>query len=505
MTKSTEASKPTKAPKKPLAKKPTKHVKASAKQAYGLRGVLLRHKTATSRTLTITAVLLAVSYVLAIYTAFTTSFIPGKYIGVGFVLSIFITIGLVRILIKQNVRLKYLVMCFVLAVIGFLINVGIITAGMVSSSFINSLQESDVTYEEYNIVALKKNAIKLDTPGQTIRVLLSDNNDEVKRAIATETPAAIVTNATPTESLLALQNNDAHMALYTTAYMRELQQLNNNEVYLQLEILATIRVKVVNKTASADVTKPFAIYLSGIDTYGEVSKASRSDVNIILAVNPKTHKVLLVNTPRDYYVQLNGTTGAKDKLTHAGLYGVDTSVKTLEDLYGIRINYNVRINFTSLEKVVDAMGGVEVNSEHTFSSGGERFVAGKNQLNGKQALAFSRERYSFEGGDRTRGQNQMKVITAIIEKMSQPHMALKAGGVLNAISDVIETNMPSSDMNALIRGQLDTMAKWTVTSTSVDGSGAKLPTYSMGAQPLYVMIPNTDSLETARRQLQLML
>ena len=177
------------------------------------------------------------------------------------------------------------------------------------------------------------------------------------------------------------------------------------------------------------------------------------------------------------------------------------SEKTLEDLYNIDINYNVRINFTSLEKLVDAMGGVEVQSEHNFSSGGYNFVAGNNQLNGKQALAFSRERYSFEGGDRTRGQNQMKVITAIISKMTQPAMALKAGEIVNALNGVFETNMASDDIAALIRTQLDTMAKWNVVSSSVDGAGASEPTYSMGAQRLYVMVPNEMSLSSAKQQL----
>ncbi|MGV9002302.1 MAG: LCP family protein [Candidatus Saccharimonadaceae bacterium] len=497
-----DVKKKTTASKKPVAKKLTQKPKASVSRAHGLRGFLLKHTTAVRRTATITAVLLGLSYVLAVYSAFTTSFIPGKYIGIGFLVSFAVTAALVYVLIKQTVRLKYLGIVFALAVAGLFINLGIFTAGVVANSFIDSLQESATSYEEYNIVALKKDAIKLDTKGQTISVLQADSTDDVKKAIVAETPASVIASASPTESLLALQGGQSQMALYTTAYMRELQSLTNNDVYQQLEILATIRVQVVNKTAKADVTKPFAIYLSGIDTYGDVSKTSRSDVNIIIAVNPKNHKILLVNTPRDYYVQLHGTTGVKDKLTHAGLYGIDTSVSTLEDLYGIDINYNVRINFTSLVKVVDAIGGVDVNSEYNFSADGNHFVLGQNHLDGKQALAFSRERHSFEGGDRTRGQNQMKVITGIINKMSQPSMALKAGGILSALSSVIQTNMPTSDTNTIIRDQLDSMAKWSVTSTSVDGAGASLPTYSMGAQKLYVMIPNEASLQSAKSQLE---
>lgn len=492
--------------KKPTAKKPTTKraaaKKTTAKPSHGLQGILLRHKLGTKHVAFALAVLLTLSYVLAVYTAFTTSFIPGKYIGLGFLTSFVVITIIVMTLVRQTVQFRTLVAVMVVASISIFVNLGIFIAGSTANSFIKSLQEDAVSYEEYAIVALKEKTVKLETPSQTIGILLHDATDDVKTAVKEKTPAAVETYPTPTESLLALEENRAHMALYTTAYMRELQQLNNNEIYQKLEILATIRVKVTSQKASANVSEPFVVYVSGIDTYGEVSKTSRSDVNIIMAVNPKTHKVLLVNTPRDYYVQLHGTTGTKDKLTHAGLYGVSTSVKTLEDLYGVSINYNMRINFTSLEKVVNAMGGIEVNSEYDFSSGGFRFNAGKNYLNGKQALAFSRERYSFEGGDRTRGQNQMKLITAIIEKMSQPSMALRAGNVLQAVSDVIETNMPNNALNSLIRTQLDTMAKWNVTSTSVDGYGASEPTYSMGAQRLYVMIPDEASVQSARRQLQ---
>ena len=475
----------------------------STSGSHGRLHALAEHPVALRRTALVLGAVMLVTYLMAVYAAFTTSLIPGKYLGVGFLLSFVITAVLFYILVWQKVKKKLIIGAAVLALVGVFVNVGVFIAARTADALINSVSTGDTTtYEEYAIVALKKNAIKLDTPGQTITVLGSTDTNDVRTAIATKTPAAITPIASPAESIVALEDGSAQMTLYATSYMRELQTSTNNGLFQQLEVLATIRVKVTNKTASADVTKPFVIYVSGIDTYGEVSKTSRSDVNILIAVNPKTHKVLLVNTPRDYYVQLHGTTGVKDKLTHAGIYGVDMSEKTLEDLYNIDINYNVRINFTSLEKLVDAMGGVEVQSEYNFSSGGFNFVAGNNQLNGKQALAFSRERYSFEGGDRTRGQNQMKVITAIISKMTQPAMALKAGEIVNALNGVFETNMASDDIAALIRTQLDTMAKWNVVSSSVDGAGASEPTYSMGAQRLYVMVPNEMSLSSAKQQLK---
>ncbi len=454
-------------------------------------------------TATVTGLIVGVTYLMMVFTAFTSSLIPGKYLGFGFLVSSIATAALMYLLIWQKAHKKFIIYALVLAIVGIAINLSVYTAGRTANSFVTALATHDGnSYEEYAIVALKKDSIKLATVGQSIAVLSANDTADIRSAIAEKTPAALATSATPTQSILNLQQHTVQMALFTTAYMRELQATNNNEIFQQLEILGTIRVKVATKTATADVTKPFVLYISGIDTYGDVSKTSRSDVNILVAVNPKTHQVLLVNTPRDYYVQLNGTTGTKDKLTHAGIYGVDTSVKTLQDLYNIGINYNIRINFTSLEKLVDAMGGVDVQSEYNFSSGGFNFVTGTNHVNGTQTLAFSRERHSFEGGDRTRGQNQMKVITAIIAKMTQPSNALKAGELVAALQGVFETNMASSDITALIRNQLDTMAKWTVTSTSVDGTGSSQPTYSMGAQRLYVMIPDEASLNSARQQLK---
>lgn len=124
-----------------------------------------------------------------------------------------------------------------------------------------------------------------------------------------------------------------------------------------------------------------------------------------------------------------------------------------------------------------------------------------NQLNGKQALAFSRERYSFEGGDRTRGQNQMRVLTALVQKLSKPSVVVNYQQILQALSGVFQTNMPTSDLTSLVRRQLDSLATWQVTSMSVDGTGASLPTYSAGSQRLYVMIPDETSLNSAKNKI----
>ena len=180
----------------------------------------------------------------------------------------------------------------------------------------------------------------------------------------------------------------------------------------------TIKTKVETTLKEVNVTiEPFAVYISGIDTYGQISSVSRSDVNMVMVVNPETHQILLISIPRDYYVQLHGTTGTKDKLTHAGIYGIDMSIKTIEDLLELDINYYIKVNFTSVIDIVDALGGLDVYSEYTFTSySGYRFKKGMNSVNGEQALDFARTRKAFKEGDRQRGKNQQALIKAMIDK-----------------------------------------------------------------------------------------
>jgi LCP family protein required for cell wall assembly len=247
-----------------------------------------------------------------------------------------------------------------------------------------------------------------------------------------------------------------------------------------------------------EISKPYTVLISGVDTYGEVEKTSRSDVNIIAVVNPESKKILLVNTPRDYFVQLHGTTGAKDKLTHAGIYGIEMSKNTLQDLYETDIDYTVRVNFTSLLNLVDALGGISVQSDQAFKADGYNFVAGTNQLNAKQALAFSRERYSFSQGDRQRGKNQQKVIEAVVAKASQPDIIVNYQKILATLSDSFQTNASKDELSNLIKQQLDSVGQWKTESISVDGTGSNSSTYSMGRQALYVMVPDMNTVNLAK-------
>ena len=241
----------------------------------------------------------------------------------------------------------------------------------------------------------------------------------------------------------------------------------------------------------------FTMYISGIDNRGGLIAKSRSDVNILATVNVDTRQVLLVSTPRDFYVPLPISNGQPDKLTHAGIYGVDVSIGTLEMLYGVDIDYYFRVNFAGFEKIIDSMGGVTVNSDYAFTTGGGySFQKGENHLNGAQALAFSRERKSFSEGDRQRGKNQMAVIKAVINKAMSPAILSSYADIMESVSGSFETSMPYDVIAELVRDMLDKGGSWNIVTYSVNGSGDTRKPYSMSTNA-YVMIPNQETVDTA--------
>ncbi len=259
----------------------------------------------------------------------------------------------------------------------------------------------------------------------------------------------------------------------------------------QVRVLYQYGIETEIEQENVDVEEPFNVYISGIDVDGPIATNSRSDVNIIMTVNPNTKKILLTTTPRDYYVQIPDISGEqRDKLTHAGIYGVDASMRTLEQLYGIDISYYARVNFSSLVKIVDTLGGVDVDSDFEFTAGGYQFKQGMNHLDGKQALAFSRERYSFEEGDNQRGKDQEKVLTAILNKAMSPAILSNASALIADVSDSVQTNMTQEEMAKFIKMQLNDGASWTIESQSATGNGDTQACYSSGDQPLYVMWPD---------------
>ena len=276
-----------------------------------------------------------------------------------------------------------------------------------------------------------------------------------------------------------------------------------------LSALGSMTSGLLTGAEANKITKePFVIYLSGVDTRGERTENARSDVNILAAVNPVTKRVALVNTPRDYYVDLAGTS-SKDKLTHAGLYGVETSMETLGNLYGVNVDHYIRINFAGFISIIDALGGVDVYSDQTFTSVGSpgyydptTFVEGWNHLDGKSALAFARERHAFASGDIQRGINQMKVIDAMLNKIKSPALLMGFSKIMDAASDCFVTSFSQDQISALVRMQLSDFAEWDIESYTVTGtSSSSTKCYSAKGQKLYVMKPDDSSVSKAREML----
>lgn len=276
-----------------------------------------------------------------------------------------------------------------------------------------------------------------------------------------------------------------------------------------LSALGSMTSGLLTGAEANKITKePFVIYLSGVDTRGELTENARSDVNILAAVNPVTKRVALVNTPRDYYVDLAGT-DSKDKLTHAGLYGVETSMETLGNLYGVNVDHYIRINFAGFINIIDALGGVDVYSDQAFTSVGSpgyydpiTFVEGWNHLDGKAALAFARERHAFASGDIQRGINQMKVIDAMLNKIKSPALLMGFSKIMDAASDCFVTSFSKDQISALVRMQLSDFAEWDIESYTVTGtSSSSTKCYSAKGQKLYVMKPDDSSVSKAREMI----
>lgn len=309
------------------------------------------------------------------------------------------------------------------------------------------------------------------------------------------------------EQATALHDGDVQAIIYNDAYTAILEEAF--EGYSDsVKVIYTHEITSKLETAAAEVEVDndcFTVYISGIDVYGAIETNSRSDVNIIATVNPTTHQVLLVTTPRDYYVEIPGISGGqKDKLTHAGIYGVDASMATLAQLYDTKIDFYARVNFTSLVQMVDALGGVDVVSEQGFTTSDDsglvmNVAQGENHFNGQQALAFSRERMNVDGGDFQRGRNQQAVITAMIKKAISPAILTGANGILSSVSGNVDTNMSQEQIQELIKSQLADGAAWNIKSMSAEGTGDDQECYSSPGSILYVTQPNQDSINTIKQ------
>jgi polyisoprenyl-teichoic acid--peptidoglycan teichoic acid transferase len=371
-------------------------------------------------------------------------------------------------------------------------------------------------------VETKKDAMEIvvlkDDPAQSINdtvdyiygineIVDRANTNETIQSINEELDTDIRTSEYAGFDILAeaLYSGDVKVIIINEAF-REFIHETHPDFDEKTRVLAGYEVETIVDLTGADkkiTEEPFTVYISGIDTTGTISKTGRSDVNIIATVNPNTNQVLLTSTPRDYYVHLPNSGDQRDKLTHAGKYGVDISVETLENLYDIEIDYYARVNFTTLIELVDALGGVTVQSEYSFNAGGFSFNKGENRLNGEQALAFSRERKSFGSGDHQRGRNQMAVIKGIINKAISPAIITNYSSIMDSISGSFETNMSSAAITGLIKYQIDGMYTWDIMSNNVIGTSAMRETFSQSGNKKYsVVLTDEESIADAKGKIK---
>ena len=288
------------------------------------------------------------------------------------------------------------------------------------------------------------------------------------------------------------------------AQVEILKEENYNEYELLKSIYGdAIELSIKKNKSNIDITKDsYNIYISGIDTYGNITNVSRSDVNILATVNPVKKEILLTNIPRDYYVKLHSF-NEYDKLTHAGIYGIDESISTIEDLLDTKINYYVKVNFTSLIDIVDALDGIVVNSNYSFTTvDGYSFKKGTNYLDGKEALSFARERKAFKEGDRIRGENQQLILTSIINKATSTKIITNYTEILKAVKGKFITNIKDEEITKLIKMQFSDGQAWNIKSISVNGVDSYDYVYSYKKNKLYVMRPIQETVDNAKGKIK---
>ncbi len=457
------------------------------------------------------ALFLFITFFLLLFNIIKMNVIPNKYMIYIWIFTGVVLLFLALLLIPKIRKEIKIVICILSLCIGAVSTFGLFKIWD-TADFFKKISASNYEVERYYLLVLKDSKYEkgedikeeivgvypseADTYNKAMKKLEELNNKKSKEY----------------EDLLKLSddllNKKMNVVLLSDAHKDALEE--NDPKFVELtKIIETIDVKseVKNLIKEAKVTQEaFNIYISGIDTYGPIATRSRSDVNIIMTVHPKTNQIILTSIPRDYYVQLHGTTGLKDKLTHAGVHGINMSIQTIEDLLDIDINYYVRVNFNTLIDLVDVVGGVTIDSDIAFIPWTDTscpIKKGENKLNGKCALAFSRERHAYASGDRHRGQNQQQVITKIIEKMtSSKTMISKYSDILNTLENSFQTNMATEDIYALVKMQLDKMPSWSIHNVNLDGTGSMSYTYSYPNQKLSVMLPIQDTVTNAKKVIE---
>ena len=437
--------------------------------------------------------------------------LPGIYVTIFTIAEMVFTFAIATGLAKKHKTRKLNIVCLIIAIVVSIVYVNAINYLFATDNFLKSMFTEVAEQEEYYVVVKKNSKYDKIEDLNDERVYTFQVEDDVKTEIQNKASIVLKQENNLADIGNKLVNSDIEAILISsTQYSMLDDEIKDFKANTKVIYTATHKIEkkaeISNKNSKNNIENGiFNVYISGIDTYGSINNVSRSDANILATVNTKTHEVLLTSIPRDYYVTLRSKQ-AKDKLTHSGIYGVSETVTTVEDLLNVDINYYVRVNFTTVIKLVDTIGGVDVYSNYNFTTNTEpsyTFSKGYNHLNGSKALAYSRERYSFSDGDNQRVKNQQQVIEAIINKVLDSTTILtKYTSILNSLEGSFQTNIEQSEISKLVKNQLENMSSWTVKSNSLTGTGSYGPTYSMGSQELYIMLPDSTSVQNAKSQIK---
>ena len=452
--------------------------------------------------------LLAIYAVLAVFLLFLIfkyNMLAFRYLNI-VVTVLIVALAILCFFLIRSKKVKNLTL--ILLLLGILING---TSLFAVSQFIGFTSRLNATsnYSNYSMSIAVLADSPIDNISQVTNVMgpTGTDNENIQKLIADI--------KTSQNKELTVEESSSYLAAYKSLLAGDTKAIILNSVFENIieseypDYASKIK-KIYTKELTKKVETPkdvkgdsFNVYISGIDTYGPISSVSRSDVNIIMTVNRETKKILLTTTPRDSYVPIaDGGNNQKDKLTHAGIYGVDASIHTLENLYGIDLNYYARLNFTSFLKLIDLLGGVDVYNDQEFdayTNNGKHYSAGKLHLDSKDALGFVRERYSLADGDRDRGRNQQKVIVAILQKLTSTEALKNYDSIIKGLQDSIQTNMPLETMMNLVNTQLESGGTYKINSQDLKGTGRMdLPSYAMPESNLYMMEISDSSLESVK-------
>ena len=478
-----------------------------------------KHSNPALRKLSIIIWIVSIIFMIVLgYFIYSANVLPLKYfLAIVIVFVVFLSIHGIFILNKKT-RIWLLIVLNIIAFAFMSVEAFAIIKINETITFLRENLGAHFETNIYNIVVNKEssyNSIE-DIKDKTIKTVHDiEDMSEVERKLQEKVSMNVEYEENIVDLLLDVATDKELIILVNSGNYDAMIQ-NDEDYEGKVKVLDTISIvtEVEVDESGLDVTKePFVVYLSGIDTRSNSLPArSLSDVNIIMAVNPKTKNILMIHVPRDYYVQLHGTTGYKDKLTHSGtLGGIEMSMATIEDLFEIEIPYYARVNFNAVVNLVDAIGGINIYSDvnYSFTCWTDRsckFNPGLNYVGGKCALAFARERHAYDTGDRHRGENQEQVIELVIDKATSSSTIINNySNILTALDGTFETNLTMDDITNLVKMQIDNMSPWHIESYNVDGTGANLPTYSYPNQNLYVMNPNMETVTEAINRLNVIL